>query len=48
MMDVYNAMDTYAKEKNLTKTFSLEEYVTTPMNEKDTAKWQTNIYYVIK
>ncbi len=48
MMDAYKALDAYANEKNLTKNFSLEEYVTDPMNEKDTAKWQTNIYYVLK
>ena len=24
------------------------EYITDPMTEKDTAKWQTNIYYLVK
>lgn len=47
-VNAHNAMDTYMKEKNLTQNLVIEEYVTDPMNEKDTAKWLTNIYYVIK
>ncbi|MBS1636612.1 MAG: SRPBCC family protein [Bacteroidetes bacterium] len=46
--DAHMAMDAYIKEKNLTQGWVIEEYVTDPMNEKDTAKWLTNIYYVIK
>jgi len=42
------AIDAYMKEKNLTQLFALEEYVTDPMVEKDTAKWLTNIYYLVK
>ncbi len=42
------AMDAYMKEKGLTQNIVLEEYVTDPMNEKDTAKWLTNIIYVLK
>jgi hypothetical protein len=42
------ALMNYVKEKNLTQGVVIEEYVTDPMNEKDTAKWQTNIYYTIK
>ena len=42
------AMDKYIKANNLpTQTHVIEEYVTDPMHEKDTAKWLTNIYYVI-
>ncbi len=41
-------MDAYMKEKGLTQTFVLEEYITDPMTEKDTAKWQTDIYYLVK
>ena len=26
----------------------IEEYVTDPMSEKDTTKWLTNIYYMIR
>ena len=44
----HEAMGKYLKEKNLTNGWVLEEYVTDPMTEKDTAKWQTNIYYLIK
>lgn len=42
------AMDAYIKEKGLTQNLVIEEYVTDPMSEKDTAKWLTNIYYVLK
>ncbi|MDX2174807.1 MAG: hypothetical protein SFY56_17015 [Bacteroidota bacterium] len=42
------AMDAYMKEKNLMQSAVMEEYVTDPMMEKDTAKWLTNIYYFIK
>ncbi len=48
MMGAYEAMDNYMKEKGLAKTVSIEEYVNDPMSEKDTAKWQTNIYYLLK
>ncbi len=46
--DAHMAMDKYMKEKNLTQTMVIEEYVTDPMTEKDTAKWLTNIFYVLK
>ncbi len=42
------AMDAYMKEKGLTQGLVLEDYITDPINEKDTAKWQTNIYYMVK
>jgi effector-binding domain-containing protein len=42
------AMDAYMKEKGLSQSMVIEEYVTDPMNEKDTAKWLTNIVYVLK
>jgi effector-binding domain-containing protein len=41
------AMDAFMKNKNLTQKFVIEEYVTDPMAEKDTAKWLTKIYYVL-
>src|ERR1700752_3747963 len=44
----HKAMEDYMKEKGLTQDFRIEEYITDPMTEKDTAKWLTNIYYVIK
>lgn len=46
--DAHYAMDAYMKEEGLTQSLVLEEYVTDPMNEKDTAKWQTDIFYLIK
>ena len=41
-------MDAYIKEKGLAQSYVLEEYVTDQMTEKDTAKWLTNIYYLVK
>jgi effector-binding domain-containing protein len=46
--NAHMAMDAYMKEKGLMQTCMVEEYITDPMTEKDTAKWLTNIYYVIK
>lgn len=47
-MDAHMAMDAYMKAKNLPmQSYVVEEYVTDPMTEKDTAKWLTNIYYVL-
>ncbi len=45
--NAHYAMDAYMKEKGLTQSYVIEEYVTDPMMEKDTAKWLTNIYYVL-
>ncbi len=42
------AMDTYMKEKGLSQSVVVEEYITDPMTEKDPAKWLTKIYYVVK
>ena len=38
----------YLSEKGLTQQLVVEEYVTDPVAEKDTSKWLTNIYYVLK
>ena len=46
--NAHYAMDAYMKEKGLTQSFVLEEYANDPMTEKDTAKWQTNIFYLVK
>lgn len=46
--NAHYAMDAYMKEKGLIQSLVLEEYVTDPMTEKDTAKWLTNIYYILK
>ncbi len=46
--NAHYAMDTYMKEKGLTQNFVIEEYANDPMVEKDTAKWQTNIFYLVK
>lgn len=46
--DAHHAMDTYMKEKGLTQSVVVEEYVTDPMTEKDPTKWLTNIFYLVK
>lgn len=46
--NAHNAMDAYMKEKGLMQSMVIEEYVTDPMSEKDTSKWLTNIYYILK
>ncbi len=43
------AMDAYMKKKGFLQMLPvMEEYVTDPMAEPDTAKWLTNIYYPVK
>ena len=46
-IEAHYAIDEYMKERKLDYTFVIEEYVTNPM-EKDTSKWLTNIYYILK
>lgn len=48
-MPAHVAMDAYIKAKGLTHYGNvIEEYVTDPGMEPDTAKWLTNIYYMVK
>lgn len=44
----HEAIQKYIAEKGLSFSCFIEEYITDPMTEKDTAKWQTNIIYVLK
>jgi effector-binding domain-containing protein len=47
--DAHAAMEQMIKANGLQKRDAvIEEYVTDPMQEPDTAKWLTNIYYLIK
>jgi len=46
--NAHYAMDDYMKKKGMTQNVVIEEYVTDPGAEKDTAKWLTNIYYLLK
>lgn len=48
MMGAHNAIKNYMKEKNLSEMMVMEEYVTDPGTEKDSSKWLTNIYYILK
>lgn len=45
----HEAMDDYMKANKVEfNGLVIEEYITGPMTEKDTAKWQTNIIYLVK
>lgn len=49
MMAPHEAMWEYLEENNLQQAdIVIEEYVTDPMSEPDTTKWQTNIVYYVK
>lgn len=48
-MVAHEALEAYIKEKGMTHYGNvIEEYITDPMAEKDTTKWLTNIYYMVK
>lgn len=48
-MAAHEALDGYIKANNLTHYGNvIEEYITDPGQEPDTAKWLTNIYYMVK
>jgi effector-binding domain-containing protein len=48
-MYLYVAMDEYMSDFGLKQAGGpIEEYVTDPMMEPDTAKWQTNVYFPIQ
>ncbi len=47
--NAHYAMDKYMKAKGLSSnSLVIEEYMTDPMMEKDTAKWLTRIYYLVQ
>jgi effector-binding domain-containing protein/carbon monoxide dehydrogenase subunit G len=48
MANAHGAMADYMKEKGLEHSVVIEEYLSDPMSEKDSTKWLTNIYYVLK
>lgn len=50
IMPAYESMSAYMKTNNLgdEPELVLEQYITSPMVEKDTAKWQTNIIFFTK
>jgi effector-binding domain-containing protein len=47
-MAAHLAVDKYMAEKGLEQKVVIEEYVTDPGVEKDTTKWLTKIYYILK
>jgi effector-binding domain-containing protein len=48
-MGLYVALGKYIKDFGLVENGGpIEEYITDPMTEPDTAKWQTNIYFPVK
>ena len=49
MPDAYNSIRQYLSENNLkAKTPSIEQYISGPSNEKDTAKWLTKIVFLVE
>lgn len=48
MANAHQAINDYMQEKGLTNSVVIEEYISGPMTEKDSTKWLTNIFYVIK
>lgn len=44
----YAEMDKYLKEHHFEKELTIEEYFTDPSIEKDSNKWKTNIYFLLK
>jgi effector-binding domain-containing protein len=48
MMPAYQELETYLKEKGLTRELYIEEYFSDPEKEKDPAKLRTDIFFVIK
>ncbi|MDN4165127.1 SRPBCC family protein [Cytophagales bacterium LB-30] len=46
--EAHYAMDDYLVSRGAESTLVIEEYVTDPGAEPDTAKWLTNIYYLVK
>jgi len=47
MEDAHKAIGKYIQEKGYREGAFIEEYVTDPMNEPDTTRWLTNIYYLL-
>jgi len=48
-MYLYMAIDEFIKDFGLEENGGpIEEYVTDPMTEPDTSKWQTNVYFPVK
>ncbi|HYV93449.1 MAG TPA: GyrI-like domain-containing protein [Chitinophagales bacterium] len=46
--EVYKELGMRADQKSMKMKLALEEYVNDPMTEKDTAKWETKIYYYVE
>ena len=49
IIKAHKAMDMYITEKNLTQLYPVvEQYVTDPLQEPDTAKWLTKLIYFVQ
>ena len=48
MGGVYGALEKYIQQNSLDAGVAVEEYITDPMNEPDTAKWHTVVTFYIK
>ena len=47
MAKAHQAISDYMKEKGYSHNLVIEEYISGPLNETDSSKWVTNIYYII-
>lgn len=47
LMITHEAIGKYMDNNNYEQSWVMEEYITDPMMEKDTAKWQTVVYYAM-
>ena len=48
MGPAYEELEKYLKSHSLKKLLMIEEYFSDPTVEKDTSKWKTNIYFIVK
>ena len=48
LADVHATLNKYMAAKGRTATVSIEEYPTGPLQEPDSAKWITNVYYLVQ
>jgi effector-binding domain-containing protein len=48
IVDAHNSIGQVMVNKGYKEQIAIEEYITDPKQEKDTAKWVTNIFYLVK
>jgi effector-binding domain-containing protein len=48
MHEAYDSLEKYLHAHQLSKEWTLEEYLSDPAVEKDPSHWKTNIYFILK